>query len=75
MHNVVDRQTETDVLENCAKTLIFLCNEDQAIYSLCDVSRTNLINGLVNKSRVVLANHQTLIADVSLVTLSFFRFM
>jgi cohesin complex subunit SA-1/2 len=66
MQNVVERHTETEVLENCAKTLEVLCTEDHAIYSRCDVIRSTLIDRLVNKLREVLDDHLTLIAGVSL---------
>nr|CAH0108959.1 unnamed protein product [Daphnia galeata] len=62
MQNVVERHTDTEVLENCAKTLEVLCTEDHAIYSRCDVIRSTLIDGLVNKLREVLDDHATLIA-------------
>ena len=64
MQNVVERHTDTEVLENCAKTLEVLCTEDHAIYSRCDVIRSTLIDGLVNKLREVLDDHATLIAGV-----------
>ena len=65
MQNVVERHTETEVLENCAKTLEVLCTEDHAIYSRCDVIRSTLIDRLVNKLREVLDDYSTLIAGVS----------
>lgn len=64
MQNVVERHTETEVLENCAKTLEVLCTEDHAIYSRCDVIRSTLIDRLVNKLREVLDDYSTLIAGV-----------
>ena len=65
MQNVVERHTETEVLENCAKTLELLCTEDHVNYYRCDVSRRNLIDRLVNKLREVLDDYASLIAGVS----------
>ena len=64
MQNVVERHTETEVLENCAKTLEILCTEETAIYSRCDVIRSTLIDRLVNKLREILDDYTTLIAGV-----------
>ena len=64
MENVVERHAETEVLENCAKTLEILCTEDHAIYSRCDVTRSTLIDKLVNKLREVLDEYNTLVAGV-----------
>lgn len=60
----MERHSETEVLENSAKTLEILCTEDHAIYSKCDVVRSTLIDRLVNKLREVLDEHATLIAGV-----------
>lgn len=74
MQNVVERHTETEVLENCAKTLEILCTEDHAIYSRCDVIRSTLVDRLVNKLREVFDEHETLIAGVSYQFLSWLIF-
>ena len=65
MQNVVERHSETEVLENCAKTLEVLCTEEHAIYSRCDVIRSTMIDRLVNKLREVLDEHSNLLAGVS----------
>lgn len=62
MQNVVERHSETEVLENCAKTLEVLCTEEHAIYSRCDVIRSTMIDRLVNKLREVLDEHSNLLA-------------
>lgn len=64
IQDVVERHSETEVLENCAKTLEILCTEDSAIYSKCDVVRSTIIDRLVNKLREVLDDHATLVAGV-----------
>lgn len=65
IQNVVERHSETEVLENCAKTLEILCTEDHAIYSRCDVVRSTIIDLLVNKLREALDDYASLIAGVS----------
>jgi hypothetical protein len=70
MKTVVERRTETKVLENCAKTLIVLCSEDHAIYSRCDVIRSTLFDYLDRRLRDVLKEPVT--AGVSLRTYYFF---
>ncbi len=75
MQNVVERRTETKVLEICAITLEVLCDEDHAIYSRCDVVRSTLIDRLFNQLREVLDSHVALIDSVSVLTHSFSRFI
>jgi len=65
IQNVVERHSETEVLENCAKTLEILCTEDHAIYSRCDVVRSTIIDLLVSKLREALDDYASLIAGVS----------
>jgi len=45
----VERHTDTEVLEACAKTFETLCADNLAIYMRCNVARSTLINMLVNK--------------------------
>jgi cohesin complex subunit SA-1/2 len=61
---VVERHTEREVLENCAKTLEVLCTEHHAIYSRCDVIRSTVIDLLVNNLLEVLNVYETLNAAV-----------
>jgi cohesin complex subunit SA-1/2 len=70
MQNVVERHTETKVLENCAKTLEVLCTEDHDIYSRCDITRSTLIDRLVKRLRDV--HDKPVTAGVSLRTYYFF---
>lgn len=51
-----------DVLETCAKTLEFLCTEDSAIYTRCDVARSNIIDQSVNKYKEAIDEWRNLIA-------------
>ena len=39
LRDIVEKHSDTEVLETAAKTLEVLCNEDFAIYSRCDIAR------------------------------------
>lgn len=56
MHN------DRDVLETCSKTLEFLCTEGSAIYTKCDISRSNTIDQCVNRYREAIDDWRNLIA-------------
>lgn len=51
-----------DVLETCAKTLEFLCTEDSAIYTRCDIARSNIIDQCVNRYKEAIDDWRNLIA-------------
>ncbi|XP_071445719.1 cohesin subunit SA-2 isoform X1 [Hetaerina americana] len=59
---IVEKHTDSEVLETCAKTLEVLCTEDTAIYTRCDVARSTLIDGVVNHFREAMDDYITLIA-------------
>ncbi|KAG8222244.1 hypothetical protein J437_LFUL001442 [Ladona fulva] len=59
---IVEKHTDSEVLETCAKTLEILCTEDTAIYTRCDVARSTLIDGVVNHFREAMDDYITLIA-------------
>lgn len=61
----MDRSTDNDVLDACAKTLEFLCTEGTAIYTRCDVARSTLIDTLVNKYKEAMDDWRSLIEGVS----------
>ncbi|XP_047741436.1 cohesin subunit SA-2 isoform X1 [Hyalella azteca] len=48
IQDVGEKHSDTEVLETAAKTLEVLCNEDYAIYSRCDISRSSLLDMLAN---------------------------
>lgn len=52
------------MLEGCAKALEFLCDEDYAISSRCDLTRNTLIDRLVKKCEQDYENYVTLMAAV-----------
>lgn len=60
----MDRSTDNDVLDACAKTLEFLCTEGTAIYTRCDVARSTLIDTLVNKYKEAMDDWRSLIEGV-----------
>lgn len=49
MTHIMSIHTDRDVLETCSKTLEFLCTEGSAIYTRCDVARSNIIDQCVSK--------------------------
>lgn len=64
IQNIVDRSTDNDVLDACAKTLEFLCTEGTAIYTRCDVARSTIIDTLVNKYKEAMDDWRSLIEGV-----------
>jgi cohesin complex subunit SA-1/2 len=54
--------TDREVLEACAKTLEFLCTEGTAIYTQCDVARSNIIDECVNRYKKAIDDFRNLIA-------------
>lgn len=61
IQKIVDRSTDNDVLDSCAKTLEILCSEGTAIYTRCDVARSTLIDTLVNKYKEAMDEWRSLI--------------
>ncbi|XP_070538623.1 cohesin subunit SA-2-like isoform X2 [Ptychodera flava] len=51
MKEIVEKHTESEVLDACAKTIEYLCNEEYAIQPKVDVARSTLIDGLVEKTK------------------------
>ncbi len=48
---IVDKHTDTEVLENCSKVLELFCNEDYAIAGKCNTTKSTLIDQLTAKFR------------------------
>lgn len=46
---IIYAHTDPDVLETCAKTLEYLCTEATAIYTTCDIERSNIIDECVKR--------------------------
>ncbi|XP_037089129.1 cohesin subunit SA-1-like [Pollicipes pollicipes] len=59
---IVDKHTDRDVLDTCAKTLELLCQENNAIHSRCNVARDTIIDMIVNKYKEAMDEYGSLIA-------------
>uniref|UniRef100_A0A665X0Q8 Cohesin subunit SA n=1 Tax=Echeneis naucrates TaxID=173247 RepID=A0A665X0Q8_ECHNA len=46
---VIDKHTDTEVLEACSTTYHYLCNEEFTIYNRVDIARSQLLDELVDK--------------------------
>uniref|UniRef100_A0AAQ5ZVB8 Cohesin subunit SA n=1 Tax=Amphiprion ocellaris TaxID=80972 RepID=A0AAQ5ZVB8_AMPOC len=46
---VVDKHTDTEVLEACSTTYHYLCNEEFTIFNRVDIARSQLLDELVDK--------------------------
>ncbi|MFT7796092.1 cohesin subunit SA-2-like isoform X2 [Arapaima gigas] len=46
---IVEKHTDTEVLEACSKTYHALCNEEFAIFNRVDIARSQLLDELVDK--------------------------
>lgn len=60
--HITQISTDREVLEACAKTLEFLCTEGSAIYTQCDVARSNIIDESVNRYKEAIDDWRNLIA-------------
>ena len=49
IREVVEKHTETDVLEACSMTYHALCNEEFTIFNRVDIARSQLLDELVDK--------------------------
>ena len=50
--DIVDKHTDSEVLENASKVLENLCNEGYSISGKCNVAKSTLIDNLVQKYKV-----------------------
>ncbi|XP_038630919.1 cohesin subunit SA-2 isoform X5 [Scyliorhinus canicula] len=49
LKNIVEKHVDTDVLEACSKTYHALCNDEYTIFNRVDITRSQLIDELVDK--------------------------
>ncbi|MBN3318552.1 STAG2 protein, partial [Atractosteus spatula] len=49
IREIVEKHTDTDVLEACSKTYHALCNEEFTIFNRVDIARSQLLDELVDK--------------------------
>ena len=61
IQEIVDRTSETEVLEACAKTLETLCDDKFAIFSRCDIARSRLLDMITNKYREIVDEYLNLL--------------
>lgn len=61
MSNIMQVHTDRDVLETVAKTLEFLCTDGSAIFTRCDIARSNIIDQCVNRYKETLDDWKNLI--------------
>ena len=47
--DIVDKHTDSEVLENCAKVMENFCSEDYMISGKCNVAKSTLIDRLAEK--------------------------
>uniref|UniRef100_A0AAQ6AC56 Cohesin subunit SA n=1 Tax=Amphiprion ocellaris TaxID=80972 RepID=A0AAQ6AC56_AMPOC len=66
---VVDKHTDTEVLEACSTTYHYLCNEEFTIFNRVDIARSQLLDELVDKFNRLL---EDFLQEVGAVRCSFF---
>lgn len=49
IREIVEKHTDTEVLEACSKTYHALCNEEFTIFNKVDIARSQLLDELVDK--------------------------
>lgn len=49
IREIVEKHTDTDVLEACSKTYHSLCNEEFTIFNRVDIARSQLLDEQVDK--------------------------
>lgn len=49
IREIVEKHTDTEVLEACSKTYHSLCNEEYTIFNRVDIARSQLLDELVDK--------------------------
>uniref|UniRef100_A0A182JTG5 SCD domain-containing protein n=1 Tax=Anopheles christyi TaxID=43041 RepID=A0A182JTG5_9DIPT len=62
MTHVMSTHVDREVLETCAKTLEFLCTDGSAIYTRCDLVRSNVIDECVNRYKEAIDDYRNVIA-------------
>lgn len=70
MGNIMFVHTDQEVLATCAKTLEFLCTERSAIYTRCDVARSNIVDQCVNRYKEAIDDWRNLIAGTFMINLT-----
>ncbi|XP_041987084.1 cohesin subunit SA-1 [Aricia agestis] len=61
LRDIVGAHTETEVLEQCARTLEALCAERSAVYSRCNVARATTTDAVVARYREAADDYRSLL--------------
>ena len=61
IREIVDKHSDTEALEACAKTLEVLCDDKFAIYSRCDIARSRLLDMITNQYLEVKEDYSNLL--------------
>lgn len=54
LQEIINKHTDTNVLHYCSACLAYLCNEDFAIYTKCNLIRSLIIDNLVNQFKTIM---------------------
>ncbi|XP_053319856.1 cohesin subunit SA-3 [Spea bombifrons] len=49
VRDILEKHTETDVLEACTRALYVLCNQEQTVYKQADITRSHLVDQLTDQ--------------------------
>ncbi|XP_034940731.1 cohesin subunit SA-2 isoform X2 [Chelonus insularis] len=63
IHNIVEKSHDNDVLETAAKTLEHMCAESISIFTKCDISRSTLIDSIVNKYKESIDDYRNVVEE------------
>lgn len=74
IRNIVEKHTDTDVLEACSKTYHALCNEEFTIFNRVDISRSQLIDELADKFNRLLEDFLQEVYITSILSVGFLPF-
>jgi cohesin complex subunit SA-1/2 len=48
VQEIVSKHNDSEVLEECSRCLCYMCDEDQAIYTRCNLARSTILDDLVS---------------------------
>uniref|UniRef100_A0A8D3E7Z9 Cohesin subunit SA n=1 Tax=Scophthalmus maximus TaxID=52904 RepID=A0A8D3E7Z9_SCOMX len=68
---VVDKHTDTEVLEACSSTYHYLCNEEFTIFNRVDIARSQLLDELVDKYSRLLEDFLQEVGQLHAIVLDF----
>lgn len=71
IREIVEKHTDTDVLEACSKTYHALCNEEFTIFNRVDIARSQLLDELVDKFNKLLEDFLQEVRTGNLISVQF----